>query len=1070
MAGFNLLKTLGIFSAGPVNTLDSDSNAPRPAAQRQSAPSNSRTDPPPPKRQRLLSAASIAEHNLRSATEEVEEFDREGSTSTRRRGSATSQTIPQSPIMSHGQLYNGNYLGMSGHSRSNRRRRRSRSNRDDIQDEDMDELARSPKPILSNHRKALLSYNDPADAQILQGSGKFRGKKRLGAADTGHDELSYEPPRTALTTASSSLARKAKVNSNQGPSFEVKGAVCYTKLRYISVPGSPDSEEQGCFLQPPLTATGPELRAFTKGGMTADPYKWLKITEKAKSLSYNPGSQYISISQAADPSLGIGQTMVIKFSSPDTAAQVKKWVARRLTSVIFSEEDSNRLLTVYDKMNEEVSRAIQASPAQALQRPPSRQQAQISPRNTEFSSSAISASSHLQASPQPRVSLRSQMQVSGERSQLAEAAHTPALVRRPPRPSVSLSIQRPTRDRNDRIPISTQETSRPETRSSRIQSIDVDETPTPRRWTDEHPGWEERWKAPLVYNRTTVEKDDIPRLDEGQFLNDNLISFGLRYLFDELAHTDPDLNKRVYFHNSFFYTKLKGPRGTINYDSVKNWTSKVDLLAHDYIVVPINENFHWWVAIICHPGQLDPGSAHLADSNSAETPVAHNLDTNPPETSNNTDSADVNMTGMDYEATIQLGGTDQATIDNMRSVPVEDQGLVRSDVVDLVTDAKDAGADLSPTIKKKQRRKSSALPSKKPKLGDPRIITLDSLGQGHPQAVTVLKKYLIAEFEHKRNKTITDVPNPFGMKATTIPTQDNFCDCGIYLLAYIQQFVENPNKFIQEILDKDQVDWPLDAPDLRRLWRDVILMKQNIKLDSHSLAEQRSREPSVATRAPSKSSAPSNNPSRAPSELTERPRANNSTDGPAVAPRATSRMPMDVYEVSDSEPDMPEQKCKRTSSSPANPTPSARSRVPVHNNDEVVLVDTSSFERHSIRPSIETTDGVAVTPKIPTRQIDKPSFLQKLPVSPGLQELSSKYFYGKQESFSTEPNTKKKRSKSESSAAGSSPTTNGPHHQQPTPKTSQAFHAESHFVVSDVPAVSEVEVIRHDDPIEIDSD
>lgn len=35
---------------------------------------------------------------------------------------------------------------------------------------------------------------------------------------------------------------------------------------------------------------------------------------------------------------------------------------------------------------------------------------------------------------------------------------------------------------------------------------------------------------------------------------------------------------------------------------VKNWTKNVNLFEKDFIIVPINENCHWFLAIICFPG------------------------------------------------------------------------------------------------------------------------------------------------------------------------------------------------------------------------------------------------------------------------------------------------------------------------------------------------------------------------------------------------------------------------------------------------------------------------------------
>lgn len=62
----------------------------------------------------------------------------------------------------------------------------------------------------------------------------------------------------------------------------------------------------------------------------------------------------------------------------------------------------------------------------------------------------------------------------------------------------------------------------------------------PEGWTSLNPGWEKQWRNQLVYhgtgkNRAPVDKTDIQRLDEGQFLNDNLIIFYIRYLQKKLG-------------------------------------------------------------------------------------------------------------------------------------------------------------------------------------------------------------------------------------------------------------------------------------------------------------------------------------------------------------------------------------------------------------------------------------------------------------------------------------------------------------------------------------------------------
>ena len=37
---------------------------------------------------------------------------------------------------------------------------------------------------------------------------------------------------------------------------------------------------------------------------------------------------------------------------------------------------------------------------------------------------------------------------------------------------------------------------------------------------------------------------------------------------------------------------------------VKRWTKKVNIFEKDFLIVPINEANHWFVIIICQPGQI----------------------------------------------------------------------------------------------------------------------------------------------------------------------------------------------------------------------------------------------------------------------------------------------------------------------------------------------------------------------------------------------------------------------------------------------------------------------------------
>ena len=110
-------------------------------------------------------------------------------------------------------------------------------------------------------------------------------------------------------------------------------------------------------------------------------------------------------------------------------------------------------------------------------------------------------------------------------------------------------------------------------------------SPEPERWTANNPDWvkEVGWQSSVIYprdgkNKATVDMQDIQRLDEGEFLNDNLIVFYLRWLEDRLVKDNPELANRIYFHNTFFYERLtkhgKGKLGGINYESIVCYSSR----------------------------------------------------------------------------------------------------------------------------------------------------------------------------------------------------------------------------------------------------------------------------------------------------------------------------------------------------------------------------------------------------------------------------------------------------------------------------------------------------------------
>ncbi|KAG6615357.1 Sentrin-specific protease 7 [Phytophthora cinnamomi] len=109
--------------------------------------------------------------------------------------------------------------------------------------------------------------------------------------------------------------------------------------------------------------------------------------------------------------------------------------------------------------------------------------------------------------------------------------------------------------------------------------------------------------------RISVTLGDVDRLVPGEFLNDNIIDFYLRFLWRHLA---PWQQQQTYFFTSHFFTQLNGTNGaheltTADPDErfarVARWTQKeTNLFEKRFLFIPINDSFHWSIAVLCNPG------------------------------------------------------------------------------------------------------------------------------------------------------------------------------------------------------------------------------------------------------------------------------------------------------------------------------------------------------------------------------------------------------------------------------------------------------------------------------------
>ncbi|KAF1969610.1 hypothetical protein BU23DRAFT_601405 [Bimuria novae-zelandiae CBS 107.79] len=399
------------------------------------------------------------------------------------------------------------------------------------------------------------------------------------------------------------------------------------------------------------------------------------------------------------------------------------------------------------------------------------------------------------------------------------------------------------------------------TPSLTLDADDVEEEPSVVKYSVTH-GFGAEWRKPLNYGtgrqRAVVNFEDLSRLDNGEFLNDQLIDFYLLYMFDHMEVP----REKVHIFNTHFFTTLTrrvpGQKSAINYQGVARW-AKEDIFGYDYIVVPINQDVHWYLAIICNVSNIarvptieDPRKSQEPDSevskamrneSAAEAdadPAAIVDSISPPalvdapspaprslagQEAQETDDSDLNVVdGHATEPETSLNATGAS--DRVGESPAEE--TARSGKLSI-SDSKPEGVlsgNASIPSPKKQKRKP-AFTARKCDLDEPVIIILDSLGgAAKSPAVRALKTYILAEGQEKRGMEAKIQQNAYYAKEGQIPQQENFSDCGVFLLGYAQKFFEDPDGFKTRLLSgkmRTEDDWGnMAAPKIREEIRGIL--------------------------------------------------------------------------------------------------------------------------------------------------------------------------------------------------------------------------------------------------------
>ena len=358
------------------------------------------------------------------------------------------------------------------------------------------------------------------------------------------------------------------------------------------------------------------------------------------------------------------------------------------------------------------------------------------------------------------------------------------------------------------------------------------------------------WRKQLEYgsgrNRAVVDYTDLPRLDDGEFLNDSLINFYLLYLKDQAKAS----GERVKVFNTHLFDTLTrrtpGQRSKINYQGVARWTRHEDIFGYDYIVVPINQDLHWYLAIICNVSNIArvPAIEDLTQSESlnSEGPKDATKDEEKAGESAGTKSSPTlvdktpdSPVPVAQPAELDAEASDLDVVDGHASgfrshrnaasgspsaVESPAEATARLDKLSL-NDNKSSGVSLggkSASSPKKTKRRGP--PRHKYNPNEPVVIVLDSLYTiSKSNVVQVLKDYIKAEGEDKRGMHAEITQNGFYAKTEHVPQQRNSHDCGVYVLGYAQKFFEDPDGFRNRLLSGEMradTDWPdMDVEKMR---------------------------------------------------------------------------------------------------------------------------------------------------------------------------------------------------------------------------------------------------------------
>ncbi|KZT44416.1 cysteine proteinase [Sistotremastrum suecicum HHB10207 ss-3] len=433
-----------------------------------------------------------------------------------------------------------------------------------------------------------------------------------------------------------------------------------------------------------------------------------------------------------------------------------------------------------------------------------------------------------------------------------------------------------------------------------------------------------------------INRGLLKRLEAGEYLNDTLIEFGLKLWHNNIRAENPDLAEQIHVFSPFFFKKLNQKDYAAAYQSVKRWTAKFDIFEKKYIIVPINENVHWYLAIIYKPHRvllrpLPPTAAKSPQkpitrsslpglltpdlgesmSHTGSTPPSTLVETALSEANTTLDAATERQVETIVKRTESFSLEDRKADDarhafntEMLMPPsdeeMEDIGEPTLKPIEDNEDEKEVQAIINgPIGSPPEDIMADSRITASPELPEPSIeedfepayiFTFDSLGGRHPAVVKALSAYLNNEALERKN---VQEPRQAVGKQALVPTQPNFWDCGVYLLHFAETFLSDPTHFKTIIVQRGK--GKQTASDRQRIWHDdrVAAIREHLRGQILTLSDAwKASQAAIASERKSAEAQKEGEPIKEPSTEPSRP-----STGPDDRIVADSEEEVEIEEV-----------------------------------------------------------------------------------------------------------------------------------------------------------------------------